>query len=43
MQALQLLRLAKGTSTDEATLNSEKIKAVVIAIINLRLKASVME
>ena len=37
MRALELQWLAKGTSPDEVTLNSEKIKAVVITIINLRL------
>jgi len=37
MQALELLRLGKSTSPDEATLNSEEIKPVAIAIIELRL------
>jgi len=36
-QALELLRLAKGTSLDERMLNSEEIKPVAIAIIELRL------
>jgi len=33
IQALELLRLAKSTSPDEVTLNSEEIKPVAIAII----------
>ena len=37
IQVLELLRLVKGTSPDEATLNSEEIKPVAIAIIELRL------
>jgi len=38
MQALELLQLVKRhISQDEATLNSEEIKAVAIAIIKLRL------
>jgi len=37
MQAMELLRLAKSTSPDKATLNSEEIKPVAIAIIELRL------
>ena len=36
MQALELMWLAKGTSQDEATLNSEEIKPVAIAIIEYR-------
>jgi len=30
MQAMELLQLAKGTSPDEASLNSEEIKPVAI-------------
>ena len=41
MQALELLQLAKGTSPDEATLNSEEIKAVAIAIIELCLSEGI--
>jgi len=37
MQAMELLRLAKSTSPDEVTLNSEEIKPVAIAIIELHL------
>ena len=33
MQAMELLRLAKGTSPDETMLNSEEIKPVATAII----------
>ena len=36
IQALELLCLAKCTSWDEATLNSEEIKPVAKAIIELR-------
>jgi len=43
LQALELLRLAKGTSPNEATLNSEEIKHVAIAIIKLRLSESIRE
>jgi len=35
MQALELLGWQKGTSPDEATLNSEEIKPEAIAIIKL--------
>ena len=41
MQALELLWLAKGTPRDEATLNSEEIKPVAIAIIELRLSEGI--
>jgi len=41
MQALELLQLAKGMSLDEATLNSEEIKPVAIAIIELRLSEGI--
>jgi len=37
MQAMELLRLAKGTSPDKAMSNSEETKPVAIAIIELRL------
>ena len=37
MQALELLRLAKDTSPDKVTLNSEEIKPVAIVIIELHL------
>jgi len=46
-EALELLELVKGTSSDKAILNSEEIKPVAIAIIELRsyacLKVSVRE
>jgi len=35
MQELELFWLGKGTSQDEATLNSEEIKSVPLAIIEL--------
>ena len=41
MQALELLELAKGTSPDEAMLNSEEIKPVAVAIIKLRLSKDI--
>ena len=37
MEALELQRLAKGTSLDEVTLNSEQIKPIALAVIELRL------
>ena len=43
MQAMELLQLAKGTSLDEATLNSEEIKPVAIAIIELRLSERISQ
>ena len=43
MWALELLWLAKGTSRDEATLNSEEIKPVAVAIIELRLSESISQ
>jgi len=41
MQALELLGWQKGTSPDEVTLNSEEIKPVAIAIIELRLSEGI--
>ena len=41
MQTLELLQLEKGTSRGEATLVSEEIKAVAIAIIKLLLHESI--
>ena len=41
MLALELLQWRKGTSPDEATLNSEEIKPVAIAIIELRLSEGI--
>ena len=41
MQALELLRLAKSTSQDETTLNSEEIKPLAIASIELRLSEDI--
>ena len=41
MQALELLQLVKGTFRDEATLNSEEIKAVAILIIELHLSEGI--
>ena len=41
MQALELLRLAKGVSLDEVTLNSEEIKAVAIVIIESHLSEDI--
>jgi len=41
MKELELLRLAKGTSPNEAMLNSEEIKPVAIAIIGLRLSEGI--
>jgi len=43
MQALELLRLAKGTSPDEAALNSEEIKPVALANIKLRLSEGISQ
>ena len=37
IQALELQQLTKGTPPDEAMLNSEEIKPVAIAIIELHL------
>jgi len=37
MRALELLQLAKGTSRDEVTLNTEEIKPIALAIIELHL------
>ena len=41
MQALELLRLVKGMSPNEATLNSEEIKPLAIASIELRLSEGI--
>ena len=43
MQALELLQLQKGTSPDEAMLNSEEIKPVAIAIIELHWREGIRE
>ena len=43
MQVLELLRLAKSTFPDEATLNSEEIKPAAIAIIELRLSDGISQ
>jgi len=45
MQAFELLQLAKGMSLqlDEAILNSEEIKPVAIAIIELRLSERISQ
>ena len=40
-QALELLQLAKGTALDEVMLNSEEIKALAIAVIELRLSEGI--
>ena len=37
MRTLELQRLAKGPSRDEAMLNSEEIKPIALVIIELRL------
>ena len=41
MQALELLQLVKRHVSDEMTLNSEEIKAVVIAVIELCLSEGI--
>jgi len=41
MRALELLWLAKGTSPDKATLNSEEIKPITLAVIELRLSEGI--
>jgi len=41
MQALELLRLKKGTPPDKAMLNSEEIKAVAKTVIELRLSEGI--
>ena len=43
MQALELLRLQKDTSRDEATLNSEEIKPIALAVIELRLSEGISQ
>ena len=41
VHVLQILRMVKGTSRDEAMLNSEKIKPLAISIVELCLPASI--
>jgi len=41
MRALELQRLRKGTSWDEAMLNSEEIKPIALAVIGLRLSEGI--
>jgi len=41
MQALELLQLAKGTSREEAMLNSAKIKPIALAVIKLHLSEDI--
>ena len=41
MQALELLRLAKGMSQDEATSNSAKIEPTALAVIKLHLSEGI--
>ena len=43
MQALELLQLAKDTFRDEVTLNSEEIKPVALAIIELHLSEGISQ
>ena len=43
MQALEMLQLTKSTSPDEATLNSEEIKPVALAIIKLSLSEGISQ
>jgi len=43
MQALELQRLAKGTSWDKTTLNSEEIKSIALAVIELRLSEGISQ
>ena len=43
IQALELLQLAKGTSPDEATSNSAKIKPIALVVVELRLSKGVSE
>ena len=43
MQALELQRLVKGTSWDEAMLNSEEIKSIPLLVIELRLSEGVSQ
>jgi len=41
MQIFEQLQLAKGTSWDEAMLNSEEIKPIALAAIKLRLSEGI--
>ena len=41
MQKLELMQLAKDTSPDKVTLNSEEIKVVDIEVIELRLSEGI--
>ena len=43
MRALYVLRMSKGTSRDEATLNSEKIKPIALAVIELCLPEGIRQ
>ena len=43
IQALELLQLAKGTSPDEATSNSAKIKPIALVVVELHLSKGVSE
>ena len=41
MRGLELRRLAKGTTRDKTTLNSEEIKLIALAVIELRLSEGI--
>jgi len=41
MRVLELQQLAKGTSPDEAMLNSEEIKPIALVVIELRLSEGI--
>jgi len=43
MQALEPQRLAKSTSRDEATVNSEQIKPIALAVIELCLSEGISQ
>ena len=43
MQGMELLWLAKGTSRNEAMLNSEEIKPVALGIIKLHLSEGISQ
>jgi len=43
IQALKLQQLVKGTSWDEAILNSEEIKPIVLVVIELHLSEGVSQ
>ena len=43
IRELERQRLAKGTSWDEATLNSEEIKPIALAVIELRLSEGIIQ